>query len=110
MSDVPTLREEVHRELEIRVKGRYYGHISPDVDEEPEVKKLYLILAGAGCPGCEEAIEAYEKEIASGDIEVHDIQDSEKAMEIVIALGIYALPALVAEDMNGNYMVIDGGV
>ena len=111
MAAAPTLREEIHRDLEVRVKGRYYGHISPDLDEAPrevQVKKLYLVLAGAGtCPGCEQALEEYKAEIDSGDIEVIDPETDDKALEIVTTLGFYALPALIAEDEEGEYMVVD---
>jgi hypothetical protein len=105
------LRKEIREELEVRIKGRYYGHISPDEeDKEPDIVKLYLILADESCPGCEEALDAYKKEISAGDIEVHDVQTSEKAMEIVINLGLYALPALIGETQEGKYVVLDGGV
>jgi hypothetical protein len=105
------LRREIHDELELRVKSRYYGHISPD-EEEREIKvvKLYLVLAGYGCPGCEMALEAYKKEIDRGDIEVIDVENDEKATSIVSALGLFALPALVAEDAEGDYLVVDGGL
>jgi len=105
------LRREIHDELEVRVKGRFYGHISPDEDDTPrqvQVKKLYLILAGGdGCPGCEQALEEYAKEIKSGDIEVLQVETDEKAIEIVTNLGFYALPALIAEDEEGDYSVVD---
>ena len=31
-------------------------------------------------------------------------------MDIVFKLGLYALPALIAEDEEGDYLVMDGGV
>ena len=104
------LRKQIREELEIRVKGRYYGHISPDEDETPrevKVKKLYLILAGGACPTCEQAVEEYQKEIAAGDITVLELEKDEKAMEIVMGLGVYALPALFAEDEEGEFVVVD---
>jgi hypothetical protein len=104
------LRDEIREELKVRVMGRFYGHISPD-DEEParevQIVKLYLVLAGDGCPGCEQAIEEYKKEIDAGEIEVLDPQTSDKAIEMVTALGCYALPALIGEDADGDYVVVD---
>ena len=97
-------------QLDLRVKSRFYGNVSPDEDEERrvQVKKLYLILAGGdGCPGCEAALEEYSKEIAAGDIEVLNAETDDKAIEIVTRLAFYALPALVAEDEDGDYVVID---
>ena len=104
-------RKEIHDELQVRVNSRYYGHISPDEEpREVKVKKLYLVLAGFGCPGCDEAEEAYKKEIESGNVTVVSVEDNdEKAMDIVQKLAIYALPALVAEDEEGDYLVLDGG-
>ena len=118
MAAAPTLREEIyqeleiriHQELEIRTKGRYYGHVSPDSDEAPrevQVKKLYLVLAGDCCPGCDQALEEYAEEIKSGDIIVLDSLTDDKGIEIVTTLGFYALPALIAEDEEGDYVVVD---
>lgn len=103
-------RNEIREELKARVLGRYYGHIPSDEGEAPrevQVKKLYLILAGAGCPSCEEALEEYKAEIDAGQIEVLDPENDDKAIEIVSKLGFYSLPALVAEDVEGDYMVVD---
>jgi hypothetical protein len=104
------IRKEVRDELEVRIKGRFYGHMPQDKSEEPRevaVKALYLVLAGGMCPSCEQAMEEYKKEIDSGDIKVLELEKDEKAMEIVQGLGIYALPALIAEDVEGEYTVVD---
>lgn len=72
---------------------------------EVEVKTLYLVVAGGGCPGCEEAEEEFKKEISSGQMQVVSVQD-DKGIEIVMALGLYALPAVVAETVDGDYLVV----
>lgn len=104
---------EVREELRARVNQRFYGHDAPELKEgerEVKVKALYLVLAGFGCPGCDQAEEEYKKEIESGDVVVVSVEDKdEKAMDIVLKLGLYALPALVAEDEEGEYLVMDGG-
>ncbi len=110
-------RKEIRAELEARIKGRFYGHLpliryfgrtgGSDEPREVAVKALYLILAGGMCPSCEQAVEEYKKEIDSGDIKVLELEKDEKAMEIVQGLGIYALPALIAEDAEGDYAVVD---
>ena len=109
MSSSDALRKDIREELQLRVKGRYYGHTSPDTEERRvNVVKLYLILAGGdGCPSCEKAVEEYQAEIDSGDIEVIEAETSEKAMEIIQRLGLYALPAVVAEDEEGDYVMVD---
>jgi len=106
--------KEVREELRTRVNQRFFGHDAPELKEgerEVKVKALYLVLAGFGCPGCDEAEEEYKKEIESRDVTVVSVEDKdEKAMDIVIKLGLLALPALVAETENGKYLVMDGGV
>jgi len=72
---------------------------------EVAVKQLFIVLAGSGCPGCDEIQEEYKKEIAAGDITVVSVQD-DKGIEIVMALGLYALPVLVAESVEGEYLVV----
>ena len=101
--------EAVREELRIRVNQRFYGHLPNEEVREIKVKALYLVLPGFGCPGCDEAEEEYKKEIESGDIEVVSVEDKDpKAMDIMIKLGLYALPALVAESEEGDYVVMDG--
>jgi len=103
---------DVRAELRTRVEQRFYGHL-PDAKEgerEVKVKALYLVVAGFGCLGCEQAEEEYKKEIESGDVKVVSVEEKdEKALDIVMALGLYGLPALVAEDEEGGYLVMDGG-
>jgi|SRR5271157_838681 len=102
---------EIREELRARVNQRFYGHIPEGETREVKVKALWLVLAGFGCPGCDEAEEEYKKEIESGDVTVVSVEDkNEKAMDIMIKLGLYALPALVVEDADGEYLVMDGGV
>jgi len=72
---------------------------------EVAVKQLFIVLAGGGCPGCDEIQEEYKKEIAAGEITVVSVQD-DKGIEIVMALGLYALPVLVAESVDGEYVVV----
>ena len=101
----------IRDELRTRVNQRFYGHLPEEGSErEVKVKALYLVVAGFGCPGCEQAEEEYKKEIASGDVKVISVEEKDdKAMDIVFKLGLYALPALVAEDEEGEYLVMDGG-
>ncbi len=109
---MPVDGDAVRGELRTRVNQRFYGHLpdSTEGEREVKVKALYLVVAGFGCPGCEQAIEEYKKEIESGDVKVVSVEDKdEKAMDIVFKLGLYALPALVAEDEEGEYLVMDGG-
>jgi len=73
---------------------------------EVAVKALYLVVAGGGCPGCEEAQEEFKKEIASGQMTVVSVQD-DKGIEIVMKLGLYALPVVVAETVEGEYVVME---
>ncbi len=73
---------------------------------EVAVKTLYLVVAGGGCPGCEEAEEEFKKEIAAGDMTVVSAQD-DKGIEIVMKLGLYALPVVVAETVEGEYVVME---
>jgi hypothetical protein len=80
----------------------------PEVEEPPRevaVKAVYIIIAGKDCPGCEEIQEEFAKEIKNGDMTVVSVQD-DKGIEIVMKLGLYALPVVVAESVEGDYVMV----
>lgn len=66
--------------------------------------QVYLITT-TGCPACEAAQEALEEWISDGTIEVLNVQESDKAADIVIETGLSALPALVMEE-DGEFTTI----
>jgi len=119
------LREQIRADLVQRVKSRMDGipkspKLSfssivgvvdappPEADEPPRevaVKAVYILIAGKDCPGCEEIQEEFAKEIKNGDMTVISVQD-DKGIEIVMKLGLYALPVVVAESVEGDYVVV----
>lgn len=68
------------------------------------MKKLYMITSDQ-CPGCKEAKEMYEKEIASGEITLIDLDDP-KANDLIKKLDIMKVPTLLLCEGEGNCSVV----
>jgi len=66
------------------------------------IKQIYLVTE-QNCPGCHDAMEEFFDDIQDGTLKVVDVGD-EKGFDIVNALGIAAVPALVIELKTGGYL------
>lgn len=66
--------------------------------------QAYLITT-TGCPACEQAQEALSEWISDGTIEVLNVQESDKAADVVIETGLSALPALAIEE-DGEFTTV----
>ncbi len=66
------------------------------------IKQIYLVTE-QNCPGCHDAMEEFLDDIQDGTLKVVDVGD-EKGFDIVNALGIAAVPALVIELKAGGYL------
>jgi len=66
------------------------------------IKQIYLVTE-QNCPGCHDAMDEFLGDIQDGTLKVVDVGD-EKGFDIVNALGIAAVPALVIELKAGGYL------
>lgn len=65
---------------------------------------VYLVVT-TGCPTCNQVKEQLSSWIDSGDVEVANVQDSDKAADIVMETGLEAVPSLVLEN-DGEYITV----
>lgn len=113
MNSVGDNRDEVRRRLQERLQARgvpsglgtFSGSGSGDkvVDFDPSMIQQLYLLTEDGCPGCMEAMEEFMDDIADGTLKVLDVT-SDKGIDIVMALGLTEIPALVIELKGGGFI------
>jgi len=113
MNSVRDPREEIRESLKSRLQGRglpvgdtvFTGagadEMVTDFDASM-IKQLYLVTERS-CPGCSEVMDEFLEDIQDGTLQVVDVGD-EKGFEIVKALGLASVPALVVELVGGGYL------
>lgn len=67
-----------------------------------EAEGVHLIVT-SGCPACNEVKDALSDWIDEGLVTVQNVQESDKAADIVIETGVEALPSLVMEN-DGEFI------
>lgn len=68
-----------------------------ELEEELRAADQVYLIVTTGCPSCAQAKERLSDWIDEGVVQVEDVQESDKAADIVLETNLEALPALVIE-------------
>lgn len=75
---------------------------------DSELAKMYeqaegvYLITDTGCPGCKSAKAHMKKEIEKGLITVLNLQQSDKAVDMLMVLNLMAVPVMIVE-LDGEY-------